>query len=667
MVWSAWLVVVPSLAAVTWGVVPWSAGARRDLLVLWTLVGASGLLALGALLADGARPGDPRALPRRRVLHPPAVLGAVQLAVWLIVALGAQTPRQAAVVLGAAGLILAIAALSGVGVTAGIALVVGWAGWHLLAEPGTPWADVAVAVALVAAGVGVSLVPGHRRGWSRWDLPVALAGAPAALLALVRAEGANVAPVFTVVGLLVVGAAVRLGWHRRRLVLSEVLGVLGTGIILVGTGESSAGWLALALLALSAAHTALAAVRESGTARTIRQVVGALAGAAAWGAALAWLAWPDQRASDVTAVGGAVLTVLLLLAQSRGLLGRSWVTVWGATTTLLAAVAMLAVAGDGGPAWSWWHASALVLLAVAAVLVLRVFGWAPGRSVAVGLGLAALLVAFDAAGWSTAARAGLLVGLSAACAVGTVLLAWVHSSDDAAAPVRHPWLRPVTGAGMAAVVLALGVVLLSDTGLLAAPLAGATVQVAGAGVAWRKVGLRLAAPVLAWLTWAALVPEVAAGAPGSWYTLPVGLALLAVVALWRAERRSRGLAPADPPGIALELTGIAFLVVTSWVETFTVSVLHALLAAAIGVAVLLWGLITRVRRRVAAAAVVVLVSLVLAVAVPLVALLPAWGGAAVWVAVAVLGLVAVLVATLLEKGRLAVRSVAARAGAEGWE
>jgi hypothetical protein len=238
-----------------------------------------------------------------------------------------------------------------------------------------------------------------------------------------------------------------------------------------------------------------------------------------------------------------------------------------------------------------------------------------------------------------------------------------RGAGSATSPVGHDWLLPVTTGGLAAVVLALGIATASGSGLLAAPFAGATVQVAAAGFAWRRIGLRLAAPLLAWATWAALVPEIAAGASASWYTLPVGLALLAVVAMWRAERRSLGLTPSDPPGVALELTGIAFLVVTSWVQAFTVSVLHALLATAIGIAVLAWGLTTRVRRRFAAGAVVILVSLVLAVMAPLVALVPEWGGAAVWIAVAVLGMVAVLVATLLERGRAA----ADRAGERGWE
>ncbi|WP_372594723.1 hypothetical protein, partial [Actinotalea sp.] len=661
MTWTAWAVVVPVLVVLVRWLVPSAEVDRRDLLVLATGVLASGLLPLGALVADGARFGDPRLLPRRRGLHPPAVLGAVQLTGWLVIAAAATTPGRAGVVLGGAGALLAIALLSGVGSTAGLGLVVAWLGWHLAADPGSPWAEVATAYGLVAVGVAVSVLPGRRRGWSRWDVPVALAALPAVALALVRAEGGQFAPVSTVIGLLVVGAAVRLGRHRSRLLLSETLGVVGTGLILAGAGSASPGWLALALLALSGAHTALAVVREVGLARTARQVVGAVAAVAAWGATVDWLGWSGQQSSDLTAVLGAGVLVLLLLATARGVLERSWTMVWGAAATLMSTTATLApaLAWSGDPAWSWWHVAAVALLALASGILVRTWAWEPGRWAIVGLGLLGLLVALEVLGWSPGVRSGALVGVSAGLALG-MLLAALPLTEGAA---RQVWLGPVTAGGSAAVLLALA----ADPSGLAAALAGATVQIAAAGHAWRRVGLRLAAPVLAWATWAAWVPEVAAGATASWYTLPVGLALLVVAGVWRGDRRARGAVSGDPTGVVLELTGIAFLVVTSWVQAVTVSVVHALVAAGIGALVLVWGLATRVRRRVAAAAVVVLVSLVLAVAVPLVALLPAWGGAAVWIAVAVVGLVAVLAATLLEKGRAAVRAASQRAAAQGWE
>ena len=62
-------------------------------------------------------------------------------------------------------------------------------------------------------------------------------------------------------------------------------------------------------------------------------------------------------------------------------------------------------------------------------------------------------------------------------------------------------------------------------------------------------------------------------------------------------------------------------------------------------------------------------SLVLLVGVPLVALVPAWGDAGAWLLVAGVGAVAVVGATVLEKGRSAVSGLWLRLGSDdgGWE
>src|SRR5674476_807317 len=132
-----------------------------------------------------------------------------------------------------------------------------------------------------------------------------------------------------------------------------------------------------------------------------------------------------------------------------------------------------------------------------------------------------------------------------------------------------------------------------------------------------------------------------------WYTVAIGLALLAVVAIWRRDQRQLQVDPATGPAIGLELVGIAFLVVSSLVQAVTVSLLHALVAMGLGVAV----------------------AVVLLVAVPLVRMLPAWGGAGVWLLLAGVGLAAVLAATLLERGRTAVRGALGRVNevTAGWE
>jgi hypothetical protein len=132
--------------------------------------------------------------------------------------------------------------------------------------------------------------------------------------------------------------------------------------------------------------------------------------------------------------------------------------------------------------------------------------------------------------------------------------------------------------------------------------------------------------------------------------------VLVVVALWRRERRERGGDVAAAEIVVLELVGVAFLVGSSFVQTFTDSVAYAALAVAIGLGLTAWGVVTRVRRRAAAGIGVVLVAVVLLVGVPLWGLLlPSWDAASLWILIGVAGLLALLVAGLLDWGRAATR------------
>ncbi|WP_407342040.1 hypothetical protein [Pengzhenrongella phosphoraccumulans] len=161
----------------------------------------------------------------------------------------------------------------------------------------------------------------------------------------------------------------------------------------------------------------------------------------------------------------------------------------------------------------------------------------------------------------------------------------------------------------------------------------------------------------------------AVGGRASWFTIAIGLTLLSTVALWRRDRRAHGLELAGPPVVAVEFVGVAFLVGASFVQAVTVSVADGLVAAGFGIAVVLWGLLTRVRRRVVLGGFVVVLAMVVLLVVPLVALLPGWGGAGLWVMVAAVGLLAVLAATTLEKARAAARSTRHRWAdlTTGWE
>lgn len=694
MVWAAWVAVTPAVAlAARTGL----ASVERlpgDVVVAGSGIGIGGLLLVGAFVADRARPDDPRALPRRRTALPPAVVGGAHVLLGLLVAVTVRDDVALGVlVLGTAVVLGVVAGLGGAGVVGATALLLGWAGAGPLlgdAHPGA-WAHVAVAAVLAGVAQLASRSGRTRPRWARWDVPLVLAAVLPALTALATAPDGTRPFVFLVVGALVVVAAARLA-HRRG--LSEVLGWIGTGLVLTSAGESGPGWTALALLVLAAAHTALAAVRETGLARTARQWVGALAGVAAWVALLRWVDWTPQVATDVTAVAAAAAVLAGVGTVAALGRGRSWLVPWGTSALLLVAGAVgSVVTGPGGPGAAdhgdvpldagavagWWLVGAGVLLAAAAVLAERALPWGWWREVGAGLVLAAVLTAFVPGDASAVARVSVLAVLAVVSAAVLVVLARIVRVRGAGA---SGWLRPLAVLGAASVAVAAVVPMAAASApavpgagvdepvllLVSAVVAAAAVQAAATGVAYRVLGLRLAAPVIGWLAWAAYAADAVSGST-AWYTVPVGLAMLVVVAVWRADRRDRGLPPADPAVARLELTGVAFLVVSSFVSAFTDSVLHALAAAGIGVAVALWGVVTRVRRRFVTGAGIVVAGLVLAVALPLVALLPAVGEAGAWVAVAAVGLLAVMAATLLERGRAAVRGGRERLmdATEGWE
>jgi hypothetical protein len=191
------------------------------------------------------------------------------------------------------------------------------------------------------------------------------------------------------------------------------------------------------------------------------------------------------------------------------------------------------------------------------------------------------------------------------------------------------------------------------------------VQTGVAGAVTRLLPLQVLTPVLACSAWLVIAPSLVEGAV--WWTMPVGLALIAVAVLLRRHRRSKG--GSTGPEAATELLGIVFLVSAFVVRAVTDSVAWAVLVVAIGLLVTGWGVATRMRRRVVAGAAVVIGATVLLIVVPLAALLPTWGGAGVWIIVAGLGILAVGAATLLERGRTAVTGLWHRLGdpGSGWE
>lgn len=703
VVWSAWVAVAPLAGLAIWNASGWARDLGSAQVAAGTLVVVGGALTVGALLADRAGPRRPRLLPARSAARPPYCVGAVEAVAALLVISGLPPDDvTGALLLGLAAVVGVVAALTGAGFLGGCAVLVAWIGTRVLTGADHPgaWADLGLAALLLLVALAVSLVRPPDARWSRWDVSLAVTAVPPAFTALAVATWPDRPAVYVLVGDLAIGTAVRLGVVPRLRPWSELFATAGSLLVLTGAGWSGRTWLVVALVVLSAGHTALAAVHESGAWRTARQWVGALLAALAWLVVLngEWLGTDPQVEADVTAIGGALLALSLLAPAAAGRLHRSWAASWGAVAGVLSVLACTAPLLPGpssvrtagvapGLVAGWWQVAGWVLLAVAAGLAARVAHRAPGayvlrtaawwRLVAVVPALAALLTTLSVAVPEAPGRV-LVLTLTSLAAAGLVLV-W-RRTGQRTARLGEP---PVITFGTTTLALAGGFALGSDVFnlvvvagtyrigrpvLVAAVLAVAAVEAAGYGIALRRLGLRMTAPVLAWVAWAVYATD-AIGGELAWYTVPVGLATIAVVEVWRADRRERRLPPSDGAVAALDLAGIAFLVVASFVAAFTVSVAHALVAAGIGVLVFLWSVLTRVRRRLLAGSVVVLAALVVAVVLPLVELVPAWGGAALWVLVAVVGLGVVLTATFLERGRAAVRDGRARLleATAGWE
>ena len=654
MRWAAWAAVAPWAGLLAARCVPPFAALEPATAVALTLIAVGGALVVGAGATDlRGRPWEPRWAPARRGAVPPLVLGVLEVGIGLLITGVLPSSAGGRLTLAVALIVLATGALARAGSLGGVAATLAWVSVVRLATgqiAERPWISVLAAVGLLVAAEALHRLTRDRVWWVRWDVPLLLAAAPVALTALVAAaDGDATTATFVVVGLLTVAVALRL--HAVAGV-ADAVGFAGTVTILLGAAQAGGGWLALSLLALSAAHTALA-VRASPVVRVVRLVAAAAAAVACWGAALAWFGWTAQVDVDLTAVaGGAGLLVAAVVARSRGR-GGAFVWTWGVTAGLVAAGAGVASLGLPGVAPS--VAVVVAALAVAAALSvaaspLRAAGLRDAAAVAL---LTGVLIGLAVAGVSSAVRVGALAALGGSISVA--LLAGAGRVPSAR------WARPAAELGAMAWVSAilLGLSQLPGAVILVPGLAAAAVWFVAVGVAWRQVWLQMMAPALACVAWFAFVAD-AVGGRASWYTLPIGIALLATVALWRRDRRAHGLDLAGTPVVVLEITGVAFGVGASLVQAITETVADGLVAAGFGIAVVVWGLMTRVRRRVAIGAVVVVTAMVVLVVVPLVALLPAWGGAGLWIMVAAVGLVAVLAATMLEKAREAARSTRQR-------
>lgn len=465
-------------------------------------------------------------------------------------------------------------------------------------------------------------------------------------------------------------AAVAAVWRTRRPRLDTAWLWGGVGVlamILLTLAAADAGrdgvegvWLGFGYLLVVGA---LEVVRPMLT--PLFQLVALPLTAMAWGAMLVGLDISRALTVDLTAVVFGVLVAGVVelrrlaarrtsAAESSLLTDRKWFGL-GVVGVVTAAAAV-----DVAEASRLWVALGLALVAVGSARgagPLSV-GWL--RDVAGVAGLTAFSLASAIAEWSVSVRAITIVVLGASA---TVIAFWLRGRSTAVA-----WMRPLAvfsgAANLIASIFAIGA--LPDRSLLVAVLLSLGTQTWAFGQVFGRDGVSAWGPPLIGLGFVLAIEQSASGSV-QWYTIPLGLVVIAeveVVRRWHPSQSAR----ADPPAVVVtEGIGLGLIAVPALVEMFTNHITFGLVAYAGAGLTLLWGILSRLRRRVVAAAAIATSSAVLMI------FAAAAGGApasAFWWIVAIgVGFALMLVAALVEAYRSGRGRVMARLDdlMEGWQ
>lgn len=690
MSWWAWSLTAPLalLLADRAGV---SGNGLRAVLGGW-----GALQLLGGLFLDDLRAGrrQPRQWLRLPWLEPPVVLGALGMATAIASAVVAPPAVLAAWCLAGAACSLVVASQLRAGAVSGLS-------WALLTtalvllrpvdEFGQPWLGVVWAAVLVGASWLLERRERASDPWLRWDLAPLVVAHGAALAAIGQAivlagagipgapvpAGARMQLALTVSGTGLLACAVaawRRGWPWA---------LAGVALTLVGAGLAGPGWLALALAGTSAG-AALAAARSVRPLRTLLQYSSVVAGGWAWLDLLAWASWSSELAIGLTALAAGGLACGIVVLVRAGRLANDWATPIG----LLAAAAITGVLIAGGspeavvgvPSGLPGLAVAVgaALLAAAAGLAARPLGL-PALRPASGLLAFGALQVLLAAGRTPPARWALATLALAVAATASCLALWWSRRqapaeaepsrvDQAGWSWRTFWLDALGAlAGTAAGAGLLAAAVDGRRSLLAAALLVIGLETAAGSLLLARPGLARLAPPLACGAWLELMAESIGDDP-QWLTIPVGLTLLVVVEMTRAQQR-RARKPLAPELRLLEHTGMLLTVGAALAQTVTRTTSYGLVAGLLGIGLCVWGAATKVRRRVIVGSVTLLLALFGMIAVPVAQVVPEFRATALWIVLTVVGLVLMIVAVSLERGRARLAAAVNRIDQlmQGWE
>jgi len=583
-------------------------------------------------------------------MRAPVLLGSAALASGGAASLvGVPATTAGWLCVGLAVPVLTVALLLSLGSLGGLAESLLSAAFTLLA----PWSPLEHPWSLVPWAAGLLLLAWRLRArtvgerWVRWDVPTFLVAHGVAVLALVAALEYGSVPA-TFVSVAVLSSAVghvlsRPGWT-----------IVGAALALVGAGAAGSGWLALTLALEGVAATAAGLRLDGGSVRRTLLVVGSAMIAGAWVFVTDWQAWSTTTVLVSTSLGAALLSLPFAWAVRRWSRPDDLWRVWLVASAVVAVTACgLVVEPEVGQRVGWLSvAGALVVLSIAAGLSAAAIH-AALRWVAAGLLVGsslATLHALEPVSVVVVVVAGTLLAL----VIGLMMLL-LHAARPAS-----PWIGPGVAVAAFAQLAALLVAVdqLPRRDLLIAVLLACGAESAVAGAVLRATPFAVAAPIFACGAWLLYASDSLVDA--NWFTVPIGFTILVDVGLIRWLRRARGQDVASTDLVMLELVGMFFMVAASIAQVLAGHLWYSLLAIVIGVALGIWGITTRVRRRAIFGAATVGVAVLLLLGVPLAGVIPAWRGPALWIAIAALGLAAIVVATLIEQGRSAIRNAATR-------
>jgi hypothetical protein len=393
-----------------------------------------------------------------------------------------------------------------------------------------------------------------------------------------------------------------------------VIGVAAAAVQLARMADPGAVgyWVSggLALLAIGAARAA-APLALAGL-----RYVTVVSSGLAWMMLSVGMGWDQVRSVSLNAVvfGGLGVVVAEVVRlrpvpaedgawDSPLAVARAWAAL--AVIGVAAAAVQLARMADPG-AVGYWVSGGLALLAIGAARAAAPLALTWLRDGSLITALTSLTIFAATSGWPVTSFAVAIV-LLAVLAISVTLALWRMRPASA-------WIRPVLALAVAANLEALVIALarLPDGVLLVPVLASVGVQILAIGISQAQPGLVAIGPPL---LGAAFVLALGEGVAGSiqWYTVPIGVVVLCEVDVLRWARRSSLSRARQSDVVVLELAGVGLLGIPALAEMFTRGVAYGLLGFGVAAAILLWAIVSRVRRRVLIAGSVAIATAVLVI------------------------------------------------------